>query len=65
MEIHLSQILPCVGKRAKTDSAMSNAFWMDSGGPVETAEMLSVERKNVSHPMNDHGGGDKAGIMHL
>ena len=44
---------------------MSNAFWMDSCDPVETAEMLSVERKNVSHPMNDHGGGDKAGIMHL
>jgi hypothetical protein len=37
---------------------------MDSGGPVETAEMLSVERKNVSHPMNDHGV-DKACIMNL
>ncbi len=35
---------------------MSNAVWMDSGDPVETAEMLSVERKNVSHPMNNHGG---------
>jgi hypothetical protein len=43
---------------------MSNAFWMNSGDPVETAEMLSVERKNVSHPMNDHGG-DKAAIMKL
>jgi hypothetical protein len=37
---------------------------MDSGDPVETAQMLSVERENVSRLMNDHGG-DKAGIMNL